>query len=306
MHGGLRKVGPGSILWGRVGMGSKVHIGPQPSIPRDQPPTPELALGRPRLGIPSLLSSIPPPPSGHAQPSTLCFPCPRPRPHGSLTPRWPPHLSPRLVVPPQKAFGESGGSCQMVEETLASGTVRVLGVLQDSSHHRGCLSPAPPSNISPGYSVKWRNFIYIRGYNLVPFYLEMQSKACTGLICSKLSYLVSFGISPGAVHQIGKSPHDGINTHVPPPEMCVWLPCYRASEYGHGHTGRLLHILVPLYLHKDTHDIFIENYIFYVYKYIFLCTINHCPLYQWSLNFLPQGTGFVEDNFFHGLGQGMF
>ena len=33
-------------------MGSKVHIGPQPSIPRDQPPTPELALGRPRLRDP--------------------------------------------------------------------------------------------------------------------------------------------------------------------------------------------------------------------------------------------------------------
>lgn len=156
------------------------------------------------------------------------------------------------MVQPQKAFGESGGSCQMVEETLASGTVRVLGVLQDSSHHRGCLSPVPPSNTSPGYSVKRRNFIYIKAYNLVPFYLEVQSKACTGLICSKLSYLVSFGISPGVVHQIGKSPHDGNNTQVPLLGVCVWLPCYRASEYGHGHIGRLLHILVPLHLHTDT------------------------------------------------------
>ena len=34
-----------------------------------------------------------------------------------------------------------------------------------------------------------------------------------------------------------------------------------------------------------------------IYKYILLCIINDCPLYQWSLNFLTPGTGFVEDNF---------
>ena len=305
MHGGLRKVDPGSILWGRVGMGSKVHIGPQPSIPRDQPPTLELALGRPRLGIPSLLSSISWPPSGHAQPSTLCFHCPHPRPYGSLTPRWPPHLSPRLVVPPQKAFGESGGSCQMVEETLASGMVRVLGVLQDSSHHRGCLSPAPPSNISPGYSVKWRNFIYIRGYKLVPFYLEVQSKACTFNMqrIIILSVIWNFTRSCSPNRKISPWWHQYSCSS-------AWNVCVAAMLQGfwiwawtHGKTSS--HPCAP-HLHNDTHDIFIENYIFYVYKYILLCIINHCPLYQWSLNFLPPGTGFVEDHFSHGLGQGMF
>lgn len=62
-------------------------------------------------------------------------------------------------------------------------------------------------------------FISIGVYNLVPFYLEVQSNACTGLICSKLSYFVSFGILPGVVHQIGKSHHDGNNTRAPLPGM---------------------------------------------------------------------------------------
>lgn len=61
----------------------------------------------------------------------------------SLIPRWPSHSSPNLVAPPQRAFGESRGSCHAAEETPGIWDGRGARSPRTESHNQGLSESCP-------------------------------------------------------------------------------------------------------------------------------------------------------------------
>ena len=121
-----------------------------------------------------------------------------------------------------------------------------------------CLTPAPPSK---AYNL----FVFIQTYNLVPWDLQTHSNACTVLIHSKLMCFMLFEILQRVIHHLGKSCHEGNNTHVPLPErICSGHVTCGASIYGHKHQKTSSHLQGPSALAFTSWHMycFIKNYLF--------------------------------------------